>query len=286
MKITIASGKGGVGKTMLASTLALLFSKEKKVVACDCDVDAANLGLWLGITKYNKEWSISTSEKAVIDLNKCTGCGKCFEICRYNAIDKKENKFQINPLLCDGCNACPIICPENAIKLEKVYNGLILINNSSLSFPLVSGKLLPGERCSGKIVTELRKEAEKFPFEIMVLDSSPGIGCAVNASITNTDYVVLVTEPTPSGLSDLKRAAELVEKFRINYGVILNKWDINKKFLEEIIQWSGSHFLGKISYDRKVIDSIVHLKPIIESDSVVVEEIKDIFEKIKGQVCS
>ena len=278
MKIAVASGKGGVGKTMIASSLALLFSKEKKVVAADCDVDAANLGLWLGVTKYDKERKISTSEKAVIDLKKCTGCGKCFEVCRYNAIDKKEKKFQVNPLLCDGCNACPLVCPENAIKLEKVYNGLIQINNSSLKFPLVAGKLLPGERCSGKIVTEVRREAEKFPFDVMVLDSSPGIGCAVNASITNTDYVMLVTEPTPSGLSDLMRAAELVEKFRINYGIILNKWDINREFSKKIIKWSGNNFLGKISYDRKVVDSIVQLKPVIESNSIVAAEIKEIFK--------
>jgi len=278
MKIVVASGKGGVGKSMLASSLALLFSKNKKIVACDCDVDAPNLGLWLGTTDYDKIEKISTSMKAIIDQKKCIKCGKCENTCKFRAI-KKNKIFVVNPFLCEGCGACHLICPVNAIKLKSVKNGELRLKKTEYGFPLVSGQLYPGEAGSGKIVEQLRKKAENFAHDVMILDSAAGIGCPVIASIRECDYAVLITEPTPSGFSDLKRILEVVNHFKINYGIVINKWDINSKLSEKIEKWSGKKFLGKISYDKKVIDSIVDLKPVIFSDSKVVEEIKEIFRK-------
>lgn len=278
----VASGKGGVGKSMLASSLALLFSKSTKIVACDCDVDAPNLGLWLGVTDYDEREKISTSEKARV-VNQKSLDDEVLEVCRFGAIKKVKGKYVINPLLCEGCGTCKILYPE-AIEIKPVRNGELRVKRTKYGFPLVSGQLFPGETGSGKIVEQLRKKAEEFEHDVMILDSAAGIGCPVIASIRGCDYVVLVTEPTPSGFSDLKRILEVVAHFDLPYGVVINKWDINPRFSDRIRKWAGDEFLGEISYDRKVIDSIVNLNPVIFSDSKVVDEIKGIYEELRERV--
>jgi len=282
MKMVVASGKGGTGKSMLTSSLALLLSEVMDVVACDCDVDAPNLGLWLGVTTYDSIEKISTSERAKIDGEKCIGCGECFENCVFGAIEKTNSKFSVNPLLCEGCGTCQLVCPTKAIDLTPVVNGEIRVKNTKWGFPLVSGQLQPGESGSGKIVQELRKRAENLSYDVMILDAAAGIGCPVIASITGCDYAVLVTEPTPSGFSDLGRILEIVNHFKVPYGIVLNKWDINPEVSRKIEEWSGEKFLGKISYDREVVNSIVNLKPVIVSKSKVKNEIREIFEKIRA----
>ncbi|MCD6325110.1 ATP-binding protein [Candidatus Bathyarchaeota archaeon] len=284
MKIVVASGKGGTGKSMFASSLALLFSEITNVVACDCDVDAPNLGLWLGVTTYDSVEAISTSERAKINNEKCVGCGKCFENCAFGAVEKIDSRFIINPLLCEGCGVCQLVCPTKAIDLAPVMNGEIRIKKTKWGFPLVSGQLKPGETGSGKIVQELRKRADELSHEIMILDAAAGIGCPVIASITGCDYAVLVTEPTPSGFSDLMRVLKVVNHFSVPYGVILNKWDINPEASQRIEKWSGERFLGKISYDREVVNSIVNLRPVILSKSKVKKEIRGIFGKIQESI--
>jgi len=282
MKIIIASGKGGVGKSMLSSSLALLFSKEKRIVACDCDVDAPNLGLWLGITTWDKSEKISTSFKAEINQDKCKKCGKCKDTCRFFAIEKNDN-FTVNNFLCEGCGACQLVCPVDAIEIKPVKNGELREKKTKYGFPLFSGQLYPGESGSGKIVEQLKEKAEKINYDLMLLDSAAGIGCPVIASIRGSDYAVLITEPTPSGFSDLKRILEIVNQFNIPYGIVINKWDINPRLSDEIEKWSGDNFLGKISYDKKVIESIVNLKPVLLSNSKVVDEIKEIFKKLNDK---
>lgn len=284
MKIVVASGKGGTGKSMFASSLALLFSEITNVVACDCDVDAPNLGLWLGVTTYDSVEAISTSERAKINNEKCVGCGKCYENCAFGAVEKIDSRFIINPLLCEGCGVCQLVCPTKAIDLAPVMNGEIRIKKTKWGFPLVSGQLKPGETGSGKIVQELRKRADELSHEIMILDAAAGIGCPVISSITGCDYAVLVTEPTPSGFSDLMRVLEVVNHFSVPYGVILNKWDINPEASQRIEKWSGERFLGKISYDREVVNSIVNLRPVILSKSKVKKEIRGIFGKIQESI--
>ena len=127
----------------------------------------------------------------------------------------------------------------------------------------------------------LRKKAEKFDNDYMIMDAAAGIGCPVIASVRGTDFAVLITEPTPSGFSDLKRIMEIVNHFNVPYGIVINKWDINKKTSDDIEKWADDKFLGKISYDKKVIDSIVNLRPVIFSNSVVVKEIKNIFSELR-----
>jgi MinD superfamily P-loop ATPase len=283
MKVVIASGKGGTGKSMIASSLSILFSNFKNVIACDCDVDAPNLGLWLGVTKYDSSEKIAISEKASINLDKCTECGKCLDACRFGAIEKKKN-FYVNVLTCEGCGVCQLVCQADAVELKSVTNAEIMIKKTDWGFKLVSGQVYPGASGSGKIVQELRKKAEKFSHDIMILDSAAGIGCPVIASITGCNYAVLVTEPTPSSFTDLRRVLEIVNHFKIPFGVVINKWDINPKLSEEIEKWSSKSLLGKVSYDRAVITSIVNLRPVITSKSKVAKEIEAVFNTLKSNI--
>lgn len=283
MNIAIASGKGGVGKSMVSSALAMLIAKERKIVAVDCDVDAPDLGLWLGIAELEKGESISTSEKAVIDHDKCVRCGKCAQVCRFGAVEF-EKKPKIVPYLCEGCGSCEVFCPVGAIHLEPVDNGEIITKQTKHGFPLVTGLMHPGETGSGKIVTALRERAAEFEHDIMLLDSAAGIGCPVIASMNGVDYAVLVTEPTPSGFSDLQRVLEIVDHFKVPYSVVINKWDVNKEMSGKIEEWAGGRMLGKLPFDKRIFLSVSELRPVMESDSAVVPELKGMFERLKERM--
>ena len=167
------------------------------------------------------------------------------------------------------------------MKTKPVMNGEIRIKRTMWGFPLVSGHLKPGETGSGRIVQELRKKADEIDHDVMILDAAAGIGCPVIASVTNCDYAVLVTEPTPSAFSDLERILEIVDHFKVPYGIVVNKWDVNPSVSEKIISWSGDRFLGRISYDREVVNSIVALRPVLASKSKVKSEIISVYEKIQ-----
>ena len=281
MKIVIISGKGGVGKSMLTSTLAMLFAERQKIVAVDCDADAPNLAIWLNeIGKWNKIIPVIASARPEIDYQKCNGCGLCAKNCRFSAIKMIKGKPKVNPFLCEGCGTCEVICPKGAIKLKPVQNGEIKIKKTKYGFPLVSGQLYPGETGSGKVVTEIKKEAEKFEHSLMIIDSSPGTGCPVIASLQDSNFAVLITEPTLSGFSDLKRVLKVVNHFNIPWSLVINKWDINPQMSSRIEKWASTKFLGKISYDKKIFQAVSNLKPILSSNLKAKAEIQDIFRKL------
>jgi len=284
MKLVISSGKGGVGKSMLTSALAMLFSQNEKVVAVDCDVDAPNLAIWLGEPEgWEKAEKISVSEKPIIDSSKLTKkeAKQCVEKCRFNALKVEKEKLKLNPFLCEGCGACEVFCPSGVIKMKPVKNGEIKIKKTKYGFSLVSGQLFPGETGSGKVVAEIKKEAEKFKYDVMIIDSSPGTGCPVIASLQDANFAILITEPTPSAFSDLKRVLKVVNHFKIPWGLVINKWDIYKSLSEKIEKWSGPKFLGKISYDKEIFKAISNLKPILETNLKAKEEIVRIFVNIR-----
>lgn len=281
-KIVICSGKGGVGKSMLASSLAILFAQKQQVIAVDCDVDAPNLHLWLGENeKWNKIEKISVSERPVIDFKKCTGCGQCVDICAFKALQLSKNKPILNQFFCEGCGACEVVCPAKAVTMELVENAEIRIKNNVHGFPLVSAQLYPGETGSGKIVDQIKEKAKNFKYEVMILDAPAGTGCPVIAALNGTDFAVLITEPTPSGFSDMKRVLTVVNHFKIPYRVVINKWDINPDKSSQIENWSGNNFLGKIAYDKRIFQAIAELKPIIKTNLPVKKEIEKIFAKLK-----
>ncbi len=281
MRIVVASGKGGVGKSMFSSSLSVLFSKTKKVVAIDCDVDAPNLGLWLGVTQPDTKHKISTSTKASINLDVCKRCGKCIDVCRFNAI---PDSFVVNHFFCEGCGACQLVCPTNAISLDPVNNGEIRRARTRFGFELVYGQVYPGETGSGKVVSEIRKLADGLNSDLQILDAAAGIGCPVIASIQNTDFAILITEPSVSGLADIQRALEIIQHFNVPYGVVINQWDINPRMTAKIEEWAGDKLLGKLSYDKRVVDSIVNLKPVILSDSKIADEIRRVFERVNERL--
>jgi MinD superfamily P-loop ATPase len=312
MKISVASGKGGVGKSMLASTLCLLFAQKKKVVAVDADVDAPNLHLWLGgVEKWDKVKKISVSERPKINFEKCTGCGKCVEICVFGALEKpvianfssrsnlekpvianfssrsgsKRQKPVLNQFFCEGCGACEVVCPEKAIKMKKIKNAEIRIIKNIHGFPLVSAQLDPGETGSGKIVDRIKEKAGEFKHEIMILDAPAGTGCPVIAALNGVDFAVLVTEPTPSGFSDLKRVLTVVDHFKIPFGVVINKWDINLAESAKIEKWAlrqaQGQLIGKISYDKRIFQAIAKLRPIMKTNLKAKKEIKEVYANLK-----
>lgn len=284
-KIVVASGKGGVGKSMLASVLAMLFSREKSIVALDCDVDAPNLHLWLGEKeKWDKEEEIATNEQPLIDQSKCTNCGQCISICAFAALKKGKTKPVLNRFFCEGCAACEAVCPEKAIVMKRVKNARIRIKNNVAGFPLISAQLYPGQTGSGKIVEEIKKRAEQFARQIVLLDAPAGIGCPVIAALNGADFAVLITEPTISGLADLKRILTVVNHFQIDYGIVINKWQINQKKSREICRWAGKRLLGKISYCQAVFQAVSQLKPILATDLKVKKEIEQIYQRLLKRI--
>ena len=286
--ITVLSGKGGVGKSSIVASLAIAL-KKKKIICADCDVDASNLALVFGLKNF-KEWKpITTNEKAKIDYKKCNGCGKCVKACYFNAISWDGKKPIMKEFGCEGCGLCKIICPQNAIKLYNVYNAKIGYGETRYGFKIVAGQLKMGESGSGKIVAAVKELAQKKAehAEIMLVDASAGIGCPVIASVSGSDYVIAVTEPTPSGFSDLNRALQMVNFFNIPYGIIINKFDLNLKHTKEIEDFAKRNktkILAKIPYDKSFTDALVNLTPIIVFNKKYEKLFNDIILKLKGAV--
>lgn len=278
-KITILSGKGGVGKSSITASLAVLISKKKKVVAVDCDVDASNLALTLGIKKFETEEEISTNYKAFVN-KKAKSCRDIIDACAFSAIswDEKNNLPKINKFLCEGCGTCKLLCPDG-IDLRKVKNAVIGEAMTIYGFPLVSGQLKMGESGSGKVVDVVKRKAQEKNAEIMLIDSAAGIGCPVIASIQGSDFVLAITEPTPAALSDLKRSLQVADHFKIPYGIVINKFDLNQKFTKELEDYFVKKkipLIGKIPYDRKFTEALVKLTPIVIYD----KKFEDIFQSI------
>lgn len=266
---------------MLASALAMLFAKKKKIVAVDCDVDAPNLHLWLG---EREDWDsvkrISTNEKPVIDFEKCNLCGKCVDICAFKALSINNRSLVINHFFCEGCGACEVVCPQKAIRMVPIENAEVRVKKNVYGFPLVSAQLYPGETGSGKIVDEIKSRAENFEHEMMILDSPAGTGCPVISAVKDAHFAILITEPTPSGFSDLKRVLTVVNYFKIPFGVVINKWDIYQALSGKIEKEFKNKMLGKISYDKRIFQAIANLTPIMETKLPAKEEIKAIFTRL------
>lgn len=281
MELVVLSGKGGTGKTTIATALSEL---AKDVVKIDCDVDAPNLYLFYNGEDIEKKGFVG-GKKATIDESLCIRCGKCKNVCKFDAIDD----YKINEFLCEGCMACDIVCPVGAIKIEddKIADTFI----TKLDDGIISrAKMEIGSDGSGKLITYLRKNGKKFNKDekFTIIDGSPGIGCPVISSITGCDAVLVVTEPTKSGLEDLIRIVALCEHFGIFTMVCINKYDINEDMSEEIesfIKDKEIQFVGRVPYDDMVMKSVNELKPITYYEkSIAKDAIYNLWENIKKNI--
>jgi len=288
-EIVVISGKGGTGKTSLAASLAFL-SGEEAIIA-DCDVDAADMHLLLSPDFAHRE-DFFSGQLAVIDKQACTLCGLCLEKCRYDAIETKEGEYFVKALDCEGCGYCARICPVEAIRMEERRAGDFYISKTRTGNTLVHARLAPGAENSGKLVAKVKKEArnlaEKENIKYIIADGSPGIGCPVISSLSGADFVVLITEPSLSGLHDLKRVYELVRIFGIKASCIINKYDINPEVTGRIMDFIRAEsiiHLGNIPYNKVFTEAItVGLTVSEKGNTEVAELIEQAWEKIKMNV--
>ncbi len=283
-ELVVISGKGGTGKTTFVLALGSIF---KGSVLADCDVDAADMFLVLN-PEVKESYDFSGGKKAFIDKTNCTECGKCIEVCEYDAISPD---FVVDEVKCEGCGSCVYFCPEKTIEFNEVVSGKVFISETRLG-PFVHARLKPGMENSGKLVSKVRNEAKKIAIEkgkeIILTDGSPGVGCPVISSISGADYVVVITEPTVSGIHDLERVIDLLQHFKITGGVVVNKWDLNPDKSHEIegfCERLGVDFLGKIPYKiEDVLNAMNNSQTVIEynPDCEVAKAIKNISARLRN----
>lgn len=279
-QITVISGKGGTGKTTVLASLATL---AEKAVLVDADVDAADLHLLLKPQVQRRE-PFFASRVASIDLDKCDRCQKCAEVCRFGAI----RDLQIDPIACEGCAVCFHVCPREAISLKEVQSGEWFISQTRYG-PMVHAKLGVAQENSGKLVTLIRKEAQRIAREgsypLILIDGPPGIGCPVIASLGGVDAALIVTEPSLSGIHDLERVLGVCRHFNVPAWVCINKWDINPQLtqrIEEFCQKMGPIVVGEILFDPNVTRAMILERTVVEYGSgIVSNEIKKIWLRVQ-----
>lgn len=288
-EIVVISGKGGTGKTSITASFAYLGGKD--IVVADCDVDAADMHLLMK-PDFAKSEDFYSGEIAIINQDICTTCGKCADVCRFDAIPVINDQYIVQPLDCEGCGYCARICPVEAIKMEVQNVGRWYISNTRAGNILVHAKLGIGAENSGKLVAKVKNEAKQIAKEnnkdFIIVDGSPGIGCPVVSSLSGANFVVLVTEPTVSGLHDLKRVYELVKKFNIKAGCIINKSDINTQVsaeIEEFLKKENIIHFSNLPYDEAFTNAMTNGQTIVEyGQNNLTEILTDSWNMIKQTV--
>jgi MinD superfamily P-loop ATPase len=267
-EIVVVSGKGGTGKTSLAASFACLGGDD--VVTADCDVDAADMHMLMK-PDFAVSKEFMSGELAVIDQTSCSGCGRCAKVCRFDAIDLVAGEYRVDSVSCEGCGYCSRICPEEAIAMVEQKAGDLYISTTKKNGPMVHARLCTGAENSGRLVAQVKNEAKRIAEEtgrdIIVVDGSPGIGCPVTSSLSGADFVVFVTEPTLSGLHDLKRVDALRKKFHIPAACIVNKSDLNTAVAQEIYKYLKQEdipLIGNIRYDESFTRAMTQGKTIVE----------------------
>lgn len=276
-QLTIISGKGGTGKTTVTAAFAHLADN---AVIADCDVDAADLHLILTPDIIRRE-PFYGGELPSVDYERCTMCGLCEQHCRFGAIQAAK----VDPVSCEGCGVCAYVCPEKAISMKERISGNWFLSETREG-PMVHARLGIAAENSGKLVSMVRQQAkelaEKEKKNLVIIDGPPGIGCPVIASIGGVDLVLIVTEPTLSGLHDLKRILEVAEHFGIKAYVCINKFDINPENTQLIADYcreKGYEVIGKIPYDPAVTKAMISGLSVVEYPcNGVTAEIKKIWE--------
>ena len=280
-ELVVISGKGGTGKSTITAAFASL---AKNKILADCDVDAADLHLIFNPEIKHREDFIG-GNIAEIDRDKCIKCSKCIELCRFDAI---REDFYIDSVACEGCSVCSYFCPEHAINMKPSISGEVFISNTRFG-PFVHAELIPGGENSGKLVTKVRKEAKKLAEEhkcdLIIIDGSPGTGCPVISSLAGADTILVVTEPTMSGIHDMERVIALARLFKLSPFVCINKYDINTEIsdtIEEYCKRENIDFAGRLPYDNVATKAMIESKTVIEySDCEFSKHMKLLWEKLE-----
>jgi len=267
-ELVILSGKGGTGKTSIAASFAALAGL---AVVADCDVDAADLHLVLNPAVQRRE-PFHGGKQARILHPRCTGCGRCLDVCRFEAIRCTAGSLRVDPLACEGCGVCSRICPMSAIAFEPACNGEWFVSETRYG-PMVHAQLGVGGENSGKLVSLIRREAKQVAMQraldLIIADGSPGIGCPVIASLAAADLVLMVTEPTLAGLHDLERLADLIRHFPVPGMICVNRWDINPEVtvrIEAMAAARGLALAGRIRHQSAVTAAQMIRQTVVEYD--------------------
>ncbi len=280
-ELVVVSGKGGTGKTSITAAFAAL---AKNSVLCDADVDAADLHLLMA-PQVRQRTPFMGGSKAIIRKEDCTGCGRCRELCRFSAID---DKFVVDPFGCEGCGVCVDFCPEGAIDFPVQQCGEWYVSEARFG-PMVHARLGVAEENSGKLVSLVRREAralaEQRGLELIVTDGPPGIGCPVIAAIGGATALVIVVEPTVSGLHDMQRLVELAVHFKVPGLLFINKFDLNPEMTDRIETFAAEHrmqVLGRIPFDPVFVRAMIAGRSVLEHapDSAVAAAIRTAWREI------
>ena len=286
MRIAVASGKGGTGKTTVATSLALSLTVDPVItdrapvppLVLDCDVEAPNAHLFLK-PAFDHRQDVGLLIPAV-DETKCTHCGKCAEVCQYHAIAVLGQQVLVFPQLCHGCGSCTLMCPEQAITEVSDVIGILESGSTSGDIPFARGVLNVGEPMAVPIIRQLKKWATPQPGQVVIIDAPPGTSCPVVESVRGADFLLLVTEPTPFGLHDLRLAVQIGRELKIPLGVVLNRDGIGDQGVEEFCETEGLPILMRIPFERTIAEGIAQGQPLIEIHPEYVAAFQNMYRQI------
>jgi MinD superfamily P-loop ATPase len=291
-QLVILSGKGGTGKTSVAAALAHLAATNMPIVLADADVDAANLELVLAPTKL-QEHVFMGGQVAVIGSELCRPCGRCYDVCRFEAVIHEtsilgKETYRVDPLACEGCRACITQCPEDAITSRERQAGFWFRSDTRFG-PLFHAHLFAAQENSGKLVTMVKQQGRLMALDegrkLLIVDGPPGIGCPVISASAGADLALLVTEPTVSGVHDLERILGTVNHFRVPAWVLVNKADVNRAHtanIEAYCREKGIVLVGKLPYDTVVTEAMVRGQPVTvyQPDGAVANALRQVWAQI------